>query len=255
MKRAAIAALQSAVLIATVTSVSAVTAQTAASSDAPTRIFAPPEGVPMVLSRTVRRELSDGKAIVATRRYRVTFHRTADGWTIEGALVGSEIEAPQRLAMLADIERQRPDPGLFPIRLDAAGLIVPRGPAAGPAAGPADAMPPAAIDEAIRLITAHFPSAADAKTRETAIEQVRMLASQGTMSLWPRTLFLPQAGTVREERSLAVGDGIDGAIVTEFEQSPAERHAMMARAERRIETRIGDTRRIARETWTLAPTE
>jgi hypothetical protein len=36
--------------------------------------FAPPRDQPLVLSRTVVRELRDGAAIVATRRYRVTFH-------------------------------------------------------------------------------------------------------------------------------------------------------------------------------------
>lgn len=248
MMRVTIAALHTALLTA-IANPASIAAQAPPTVPAPTRAFAPPEGVPMLLSRTVRRELSDGKTIVATRRYRVTFHRTAEGWTIDGTLVASEVNAPEKLAALAAIERQRPDPGLFPILLDPMGLIRPQ----DPSTGPDNAVPPAAIEEGVRLITARFPSAADAPTRDLAIQQLRALASQKTMIRWPTTLFLPIAGTTREERRLTVGEGIDGAIVTELEHIPAEAHATMARLERRIETRIADSSRIAREEWTLNP--
>lgn len=87
--------------------------------------FAPPSESPLLLSRKVVREISGGTAIVATRRYRVTFHENGDGWVIRGDLVASEIDAPPALAAIAAIERNRPDEGLFPIYLDSSGLIVP----------------------------------------------------------------------------------------------------------------------------------
>ena len=129
MKGTRIAALHAALLLG---AMSVALPATARSSAATTGAFAPPEGEPMLLTRTLRRELSDGKAIVATRRYRVSFARSDSGWTVDGLLIASEIEAPPSLAALASIEQQRPDDALFPIRLDAGGVILPRANPASP---------------------------------------------------------------------------------------------------------------------------
>jgi hypothetical protein len=117
------AAVQAGLLVAAVALIGA--------GGAPAAEFAPPVDKPMLLSRTLVRELGGGATIVATRRYRVVFHRTEAGWRIDGALVASEIDAPAALSALAAIERGRPDDGLFPILLDPAGRIVPKAPSGG----------------------------------------------------------------------------------------------------------------------------
>ena len=249
MKPARIGALHAALLLGTVSL--ALPALAGTPPVAPTHVFAPPEGEPMLLTRTLRRELFDGKAIVATRRYRVHFTRTPDGWTIEGSLVASEIDAPPALAGLAAIERQRPDDALFPIRLDAAGVIQPRDGTASPD-GPAWR---AALDHAIALASARPASAIDGAALDLLIQQMQAVVGAATLSRWPTTLFLPEPGTSREERRFALpgtGEGAgEGAILAELERMPAEGTDTMGWAERRVVTEVAGTRRVTREQWSL----
>lgn len=208
----------------------------------------------MLLTRTLRRELADGTAIVATRRYRVVFVRSATGWTLDGALVASEIAAPRALSAIAAIERARPDPALFPIRLDPGGTIRPR----DGAASPDGAAWRAALDQAIALATKQLGSASDPLTLALLIQQMQAVAGAATLSHWPATLFLPEPGSAREERRFALPDtgagghgASEGSIVAELERLPADDGETMGRAERRVVTEVAGTRRITREQWRL----
>lgn len=244
MSQAPIAALHAALLLGTMSVAVPAPAQPPASVG---HVFAPPEGEPMVLTRILRRELIDGKAIVATRRYRVSFTRSVTGWTIDGALIASEIEAPPGLAALAAIERQRPDDALFPIRLDAAGVIQPRDGTATPD-GPAWR---AALDTAIKLASARVIPANDGPALNLLVQQMQAVAGAATLSRWPTTLFLPEQGVSREERRFALSEGTEGLIVAELECLPAEGLETMGRAERRVVTEVAGTRRVTRELWSL----
>ena len=244
MSQAQIAALHAALLLGAMSSAVPAPAQ------APTiarPVFAPPEGEPMLLTRTLRRELIDGKAIVATRRYRVNFIRSTNGWTIDGALMTSEIEAPPTLAALAALERQRPDDALFPIQLDTAGVIQPRDGAASPD-GPAWRE---ALDKAIALATARVAPVSDGTALGLLIQQMQAVAGAATLSHWPTTLFLPEPVSNREERRFALPEGAEGSIVAELECLPADGLDTMGRAERRVMTEIAGTRRVTREEWSL----
>ena len=84
--------------------------------------FVPPAGE-MVLARSLIRELSDGQRIVVTRRYTIRFAAVPEGYQINGELIGVDVDAPPRLASLAELERRRVDPGLFPMRIDRAGIL------------------------------------------------------------------------------------------------------------------------------------
>lgn len=209
-----------------------------AESPAPAAGFSPPLERPMLLSRTLVRELADGKAIVATRRYRVAFHRTEAGWRIEGALVASEIEAPPPLAALAAIERGRPDDGLFPILLDSAGRIVPR---------PA----PASASEAVeRALAAGRAAGADPRF----LAEIQSAAAVGGgMTRWPDTLFLPGAEHREEAQDIALPDGRAGTVRVALDRASTAGAPTMSRAERTVTTELAGTRRVARETWSLDP--
>lgn len=244
MSQARTAALHAALLLGTLSAAVPAPAQPPPSVSP---VFAPPEGEPLLLTRTLRRELADGKAIVATRRYRVNFTRSDTGWTIDGALVASEIEAPPALAALAAIERQRPDDALFPIRLDPTGVIQPRNGTATPD-GPAWR---AALDKAIKLASAKFEPASDGAARSLLLQQMQAVAGAATLSRWPATLFLPDQGNSREERRFELPEGTEGSIVAELECQRAEGLETMGRAERRVVTEIAGTRRVTRELWSL----
>lgn len=237
------AALHAALLFGTMSAITPASAQSPTGTNA---VFDPPEGAPMLLTRTLRRELSDGKAIVATRRYRLSFIRSSDGWTIDGTLVASEIDAPPALAALATIERQRPDEGLFPMRLDERGLIKPR----DRTAPPDNPSWRTAIDLATKRVSTQIAPADDA-ARGLLAQQMQTVAGAATLSLWPTTLFLPDTDASREERRFALPEGGEGLIVTESQRLPADGVDTMGQAERTVVTEVAGSRRVTREQWSL----
>ena len=206
-----------------------------ADAPAPARGFDPPPDRPMLLSRTLVRELADGKAIVATRRYRVAFHRTEAGWRIEGDLVASEIACPPALAALAAIERGRPDDGLFPILLDRAGRIVAREPAGSLGRG--------AVERAIEL--GGSSAAADG-----FLADVQAAAAGDGLTRWPESLFLPGDEHREEAREVALPDGRAGTVRVALDRASAAAAGTMTRA---ITTDLAGTRRVSRESWALDP--
>lgn len=205
--------------------------------------FDPPRESPLLLSRKVVRELSGGAAIVATRRYRVTFHEIADGWVVRGELVTSEIDVPPALAAIAAVERGRSDDGLFPMHLDRTGLIVP-----GPV--PA-AMGREAIAGAVGL--ARRLGGSDSAVSPGFIDQVDAAASSPGAGLtrWPEALFLPGALRGSSEQSFRLPGGDEGSVQVLLESDPAPGLAMMGRAARTVITTAPGTRRVAREEWTI----
>lgn len=249
MRPARIAALHAILLLGAVGVGAPLQAHTPPVAD---RVFAPPENEPMLLTRTLRRELSDGKAIVATRRYRVSFTRDSRGWMLDGELVASEIDCPPALAALAAIERQRPDDALFPIRLDPAGVILPRDGAPLSPDGPSWR---AALDKAIALATHRFEPGGDGTALKLLVQQLQAVAGAATLSHWPNTLFLPEPAATREERKFQLPDAEvgteEGSIVAQLERLPAEGVATMGRAERMVVTEVAGTRRTTREQLSL----
>lgn len=207
---------------------------------APEPSFAPPLGRPLLLSRTLVRDLGGGEAIVATRSYRIVFQRTEAGWEVEGALVASEIDAPAPLAALAAIERARPDDGLFPIRLDAAGRIVAREDSAGQGR--------AAVEQALKA-AGQAPGSAD----PGFLARIAQASAAGGITRWPETLFLPAAGHSEDAREIVLPDGSAGRVEVTLDQAAGADATLMARAERTVTTDLGGVRRVARETWTIAP--
>ena len=89
---------------------------------APPDAFAPPS-TPLILTRTLYRDLPGGGKIVVTRQYAVHFSADGDGYRLDGQLLDTAVQVPERLSALAEVERRRPDSGLFPAYLDRQGLI------------------------------------------------------------------------------------------------------------------------------------
>ena len=219
----------------------------ASASPAETPVFAPPTESSMLLSRRVVRELSGGATIVATRRYRVMFRRLADGWEIDGALIASEIDVPPALAALAAIERDRPDDGLFPMRLDRAGHIV--------ASQAAPRMGREAVASAVAA-TRRQSGASSTAASPGFLDQVGAAAASpgGGLTRWPEALFVPDGlhGTV--EQSFELPDGSAGSVRVTLESDPAfGPSTTMSRASRKVVTEAAGTRRVAWEEWTLVP--
>lgn len=208
--------------------------------------FAPPSDSPLILSRTVVRELRDGAAIVATRRYRVTFHPVVEGWKVEGALIASEIEVPPALAAIAALERDRPDDGLFPLHLDHAGRIVSEPSAAG--------LGREAVAGALGAAK-HLAGAREAAAPGGFLTQLGAAAASpgGGLTRWPAALFLPNGLSGTSEQSFRLPDGSEGKVQVSLDSEAAPALATMGRARRTVVTLAAGIRRVAREEWTLGP--
>ncbi len=206
----------------------------------------PAPTVPMILSRQVRRDLHDGKEIVVTRRYRVTFVATPDGFVINGDLLGTDVDAPARLAGLAAIEQQRPDTTTFPMPLDPTGLIIAR--RAGVSAG---------LPQSVQAITGHLIAGAGLIALEQ--EQVddfvaRLFSMQGPIvSQWPEALFRPNGMPTVTRDILPLPDKREGKVTISLKPQSAHSCALMQRMKRTIETQVDGVNRRTQEIWTLAP--
>ena len=205
--------------------------------------FTPPR-TDMMLTRTLRRALPDGKEVVARRSYAVRFFNEGQGFRIDGRLIDVTVETPPSLQALAEIERKRPDVGMFPIRLDAAGMIVGGEP---PAAG--EAIEQAAAIAAGQIGTSGLV-ALDMLQAQAFIRQMR---ARKAGSLWPADLFHPLASRRSETRSVALPDGQSGQVVIEMVAQTAGSTGLLASFERMVTTDLQGDKRVTREQWTLSP--
>ena len=205
--------------------------------------FRAPTG-PLVLTREVRRALADGQELVVRRRYLVHFAPAADGWTVIGDLAGVEVEAPADLAEMAQVERARPDAGLFPLQLDRAGLIVAR-------------PDPAATVDAARSRAAISAYLARTDLSETERAQASAMAArlqsqgQAAGNAWPADLFRPLPGARSEQRDIVLPDGRTGRVVVRIEAADGV-GGLLSHMERQTVTELDGTRRLSLERWTLA---
>lgn len=216
-----------------------------AAAQAPSAQFSPPNE-PMILSRTVIRELSGGQQILVKRSFRVQFVASAAGFTLTGTPLAVSVEVPPVLARLGELERQRSDAGPFPMLLDGQGVIHPA--AAGPNAD-------AAAQEggrraALQLID---QTAMPAQRKQEGTQLLGQLTTDPRSSPWPTDLFTAHQGERRQHRSVALPDGSQGEVEVLLRVDKWLPCGLPASFERVITTELGGTRRVSREVWSLGP--
>lgn len=210
----------------------------------PARGFAPPTE-PMLYTRRLERGLAGGARLVVSRSFAVRFARAADGYRVDGQQVDVAVDAPEQLAALARLERERVETGLFPLELDAAGAIRDSAPAAASAQ----------LDEAVREAIAEIerwdrPPAERAQLR-AFVDTVHRSAGQ-LVTEPPRDLFAPLDGHREESRALALPGGGAGQVRVTFTATRDPVTGLMREARREVVTDVaGDLRRTI-ESWTLA---
>ena len=203
--------------------------------------FTAPAG-PVVLVREWRRALADGATIVSRRRYEVRFVADGDGYRVEGRQIGAEVDAPPRLATLARIEQTRVDDGMFPMRVDAQGMIV-------AVAAPAEEEARRDAGRLASTMLAHLPAGSEER-REAELFLSRWLA-QGRAGRWPTDLFHPAPGQRRDTREFPLGDGVSGSVEVLVDASCDGPGGMLARFERTVVTRAAGQQRATSEVWRL----
>ncbi len=207
--------------------------------------FIPPSE-PMVLTRTVWRSLFDGQQIKVVRSYAVQIEPSGDGYTVDGSLIDSTVDAPAPLAMLADYERQRPDVGLFPLRLDQHGQIL---------EAPAQPIPAPMVSELTSRGGAMIAGAtvsAEAKQRTRVLLNQVIAASRGGFN-WPSDLFNPASSNREQHREVALPDGEKGEVVVSVTFDRPDPAAPPRTVERTVKTILQGTTSVSREQWTIGP--
>lgn len=198
---------------------------------------------PVVLTRTLRRAMPDGRELILRRSYSVRFTRENGGYLVEGELVSSEVDAPPALRALAELERNRPEKNLFPIRLDSQGRMLPSAPkAAAQDTAQGRSLVRSGLD-ASRL-------SAEEKSQAMAFVQT-LLAQGGAMTSWPADLFNPRPGARKETRQIAIPGGGSGQITVSTNAHLADNGRLLDRVDRVVVTELGESRRTVSESWTL----
>lgn len=204
-------------------------------------VFAPPQAQ-LLLTRILHRPLPGGKAIVTRRSYTVRIVRDGAGYRVDGTLVEARVDAPPALAALAEIERQRPDIGLFPILLDASGMIIGGG-------GP---LSEGSLDRAAAIaVEAIGSSGLPAIDMLQAQAFVRQLPGRAPRSQWPADIFHPVPGKRSESRQIALPGGNQGNVTIEIETQGPAQGGQLASLERVVTTDLAGDTRMTREQWQL----
>lgn len=204
--------------------------------------FLPPQA-PLLLIRTLYRPLPDGEAIVTRRSYAVRIVRDGAGYRVEGELVQTTVDAPPSLGPLAEMERRRPDIGMFPMLLDAQGQIL----------GGGNVLSDGSLGRAA-VIAAESISGSGLPAIDMLQAQsfVKQLASRTPRSQWPADVFNPLPGKRDESRVVALPGGNEGHVTITIASQGARRGGQLALLERVVTTDLAGDTRVTREQWQLS---
>jgi hypothetical protein len=197
-----------------------------------------------VLTRVLERALPDGKTVISRRSYAVRFVRDGDGYRLDGSLLSVSIEAPPVLEALADLERRRADTGLFPMRIDAAGTLLPR-----ESRAPADPSLAIAAQQVSHAISGAGFAPGETRQAHAFVDRVR---SQPMHTEWPADLFMPRTGRRQQLVPVPLPDGMSGEVAIELE-ARAGSGGLLSWFRRTVTTELAGTSRRSTETWTLTP--
>lgn len=207
--------------------------------------FAPPSG-PMLYTRRLERSLADGAKLTVSRSFAVRIEPAGGGYRVTGEQVGVEVEAPEKLASFARIERERTELGLFPLTLDARGRIL------GDEPAPIDTRIEGAVREAVAMIEQRPRPPAERAELLRFVEAVHL--SAGTLvSELPLDLFAPSPEPRRESGNVALPGGETGAVSVMFTAIVDPANGLMREARREVVTEFGGESRLTVESWQLEP--
>lgn len=203
-----------------------------------------PTAEPMRYRRRLERGLAGGATLTVSRSFVVCFLPADDGFRLEGEQIDVAVDAPEALAPLARLERERVETGLFPLRLDASGAIRSVAPSAASTQ----------LDAAVREVSArierwnHTP--AERAELRAFVNAVHQSAGALTTEL-PRDLFAPLDYPREERRAIALPGGEAGEMMMAFSATRDPATGLMSEARREVITAVsGDLRRTV-ESWSL----
>lgn len=198
----------------------------------------------LVLTRTIVRDLADGKQIVVERAWQVSFAHQLPGILVTGRQISAAVDAPPALAELAAIEQRRDTDAMFPIRLSGDGLIE----HVGMFEQPADI--DAALQSALKMV-ARLPIGDDERARMRQTLSQLAAAGGSMIDSLPPDLFFPRSEAVHDRRQIGLPDGSLGEFELTYRAVPAQGGPWLANSERQVLTRYAGQTRHSRESWSL----
>ena len=201
---------------------------------------------PMILSRQIVRMLSDGKRVVVSRSWEITFLPRGEGAMVMGRQISAKVDAPSGLEPIVQIEEQRSTDGMFPILLSPAGRVI----ASGRLNNEQD------IAKAVSIaqdIVEHSSRTEDEKA--ALLRHLPTLQAAGTAQpeALPPDLFFPEAGDSSETRKVALPNGQTGEIELLRSSRLADGERWLKRIEQKIITRVQGSSRESLDIWSLQP--
>ncbi|MCP5395729.1 MAG: hypothetical protein H6918_03160 [Sphingomonadaceae bacterium] len=203
---------------------------------------------PMVLTRTLERELVDGNMLAVTRSWQLGFQPAAGGVRVSGKQLSATVSAPDSLAPLARLEQQRIDGSRFPMWLDGLGMIQGTDPA------PRSDMLEQALQIAVQRIREAEMPPRQTQAAQDMLVHITRSAGQMLGNMAP-DFFFPRQLAWAEERELDLPGGLRGSVEVQFRALQCDDSPMLRQSNREIVTRIGETARKASESWELVPDE
>lgn len=199
----------------------------------------------MRLARRLERRLRNGASILVERSWQVEFARQGRGVAVSGVQLSANVQAPARLAELAELEQSRSTAQMWPILLSGEGRII----AAGEYIRDEDLT--AAIRQAEAIIAARNQGLAVEARLDEFLGQMQR-AGTSLLEQLPPDLFYPAEGEHEIARPVILPEGLKGEFVMTYVAHKAMGRQWLGRAERRIATRIGDDERRSSEIWELS---
>lgn len=204
-----------------------------------------PEGE-MRLVRRVTRCLGDGHSIIVEREWIVDFSSRGIGWAVDGRQQSVDVEAPERLAPIAELERRRVCTELFPLELDGGGMISEN----------SERISPLDLDKvaaaAKGVLDEQGASSDEVKHFHRFMAQLQQSASSLISSL-PADLFFPVAKPFAETRTIAMPGGQTGEIELSYKAIAHPGSGLLDSSHREVVTRVGGTEMRSSESWHMRP--
>ena len=200
--------------------------------------------VPMRLSRTIRRELRDGAVLAIEREWKVQFSPQGRGIVVSGSQIHVSVDAPQKLAPLAAIEKGRSTDDMWPILLAEDGKIV----AAGQYIQEHDVA--SAVREAEAMV-ARRERSAEVRARDLQYLSDLQRAGSSLLEQMPPDLFFPKESEQSLVRTVALPEGGKGEFAIKWIAQTAKGAGWLAFAKRHITTRVGRSSRSSSDTWRM----
>lgn len=197
-----------------------------------------------VLTRRIVRGLSDGEKITVERDWQISFEQQGRDIAILGRQTRVEVDAPSRIAPIADIERRRSTDGQFPILLNSRGMII----AAGNVEKEEEVA--SAVEAAERLIAQSTLTLSQQQRTGSYLAQLQNAGGQ-VLDRLPRDLFYPREPAVHDLRKVALPDGTTGEFEVQFSASARPDSGLLDRADRHIITRLQGSERMSSEHWKM----